>query len=49
MTKDDFITIKKTFFNCLLKIALQKIKYIPQEPLSKLVEYVTEEFIHAFT
>ena len=49
MTKDDFITIKKTFFNCLLQIALQKIKYIPIEPLTTLVEYVAEEFIHTFT
>jgi hypothetical protein len=49
MNKDEFITIKKTFFNCLLKLALQKIKYIPIEPLTTLVEYVSEEFIHTFT
>ena len=49
MPNTDFPTIKKTFFNCLLKLALQKIKYIPIEPLTTLVEYVAEEFIHTFT
>lgn len=49
MPNTDFSTIKDTFKQCLYKIALQKIKYIPQEPLSKLVEYVAEEYIHTFT
>lgn len=47
--KDDFITLKKTFKECLLKLAIQKIKYIPIEPLTILVDYVAEEYINTYT
>lgn len=49
MSNDNFITLKKTFKECLLKIALQKIKYIPIEPLTTLIDYVAEEYINTYT
>ena len=49
MSTNDFSTIKETFKQCLYKIALQKIKYIPQQPLKTLVDYVAEEYINVYT
>ena len=49
MPNTDFSTIKETFKQCLYKIALQKIKYIPQQPLKTLVDYVSEEYINVYT
>ena len=49
MSTNDFSTIKETFKQCLYKIALQKIKYIPQQPLKTLVDYVSEEYINVYT
>jgi hypothetical protein len=49
MHNTDFSTIKDTFKQCLYKIALQKIKYIPPEILKTLVDSVSDEFINTYT
>jgi hypothetical protein len=49
MSTNDFSTIKETFKQCLYKIALQKINYIPSESLKTLVDYISEEFIKVYT
>ena len=49
MPNTEFNTIKNTFKDCLFKLAFQKIKYIENEPLKILVDYVAEEFINTHT
>jgi hypothetical protein len=49
MLNSNIDTIKDTFKKCLLKIALQKIKYIENEPLKILVDNVAEEYINIYT
>ena len=49
MPNTDYSTIKDTFKQCLYKIALQKIKYIPSESLKIFVDYVGEEYINVYT
>jgi hypothetical protein len=49
MPNSNFNSIKETFKECLYKIAFQKIKYIENEPLKILVDYVAEEYINIYT
>ena len=49
MSKLNYDFAKYAFYNQLLKLALQKINYIPVSPLTVLVNYVSNEYIKKYT